>query len=356
MPSKVYLAPAAKEGGLAEGAVKRLFDAAGLGECFGDGDAVALKLHFGEPGNRDVWQPAQVREAVECVTSGGGRPFLTDANVLYRSLRHNAVTHLAVAAENGFSYESCGCPLMIADGLRGEDYVELPVPGGKHHRKAKIGAGIARADAVISLTHVTGHIQFGLGGAIKNLGMGSGSIAGKQMMHEHFKPEVNESKCISCGACAEHCPVAAITVPEGSTAEVDESKCIGCGECVAHCPSGAIPVQWGETVGLQERTAEFCAALMAGRPERFGFISLLTGVTGSCDCLRDRGKPIVPDIGALASRDIAAVDQAALDLICREKNGERKLQSAAPSSRLGLAHEYAESLGLGSREYQLVEV
>ncbi len=356
MPSKVYLAPAEKQGGLAKGAVKRLFAAAGLGECFGRDDLVALKLHFGEPGNRAVWQPSQIREVVECVKAGGGLPFLTDANVLYRSLRHNAVTHLQVAAENGFSYESCGCPLVIADGLRGEGSVELPVPGGKHHKQAKIAAEVARADAVISLTHVTGHIQFGLGGAIKNLGMGSGSIAGKQMMHEHFRPDPDGAKCTSCGACAEHCPTDAITVPEGSTAKLDESKCIGCGECIAHCPAGAIPVQWGETEGLQERTAEFCAALMAGRPERFGFISLLTHVTGSCDCLRDRGKPVVRDIGALASPDIVATDQASLDLICREKSGEKKLQSAAPSSRLGLAHECAERLGLGSREYQLVEV
>ena len=354
MAAKVYLARASKNGISAE-AVGKVFQAAGLGECISNDDMVALKIHFGEPGNRTAWRPEQARGAAEAVRAAGGRPFLTDSNVLYRSLRHNAVTHLEVAASNGFSFESCSCPLIIADGLRGDNSVELPIPGGRHHRKAKIGAEIARADAVISLTHVTGHIQFGLGGAIKNLGMGSGSSAGKQMMHEHFKPKVNADKCTSCGTCAEHCPENAITVPEGSTAQVDEEKCVGCGECVAHCPPGAIPIAWGESKGLQERTAEFCAAIMAGRPERFGFLNLMTAVTGACDCLREVGEPIVPDIGLLAGRDIVAVDQASLDLI-KKAGGEKKLAAAAPGAEMGLSHQVAERLGLGTREYELVEV
>jgi len=356
MASKVHFAPAAKKGGLRRGTIKRLFEAAGLGGCFGQRDFVALKLHVGERGNQHVWRPEQAREVAEAVREKGGLPFLTDANVLYRSERHNAVEHLAVAAANGFSFEACGCPLIIADGLRGDSYVEMPIPGGRHHKRARIAAEIARADAVIVLTHLTGHGLFGLGGAIKNLGMGSGSIAGKQMMHEQFRPRVKEKECVGCGTCAEHCPVGAVIVPEDSAARVDEEKCIGCGECVAHCPTGAIPVQWGESRGLQERTAEFCAALMAGRQERFGFITLLTQVTGSCDCMSSPGEPMFPDIGALAGRDIAAIDQAALDLARRAPGGEKKLRVATPGAEIGLAHEVAERLGLGSREYELVEV
>lgn len=300
MPSKVYFARAAESGGIAKGRLGELFEAAGLTQCYSEGEFVALKLHFGEAGNRDVWQPDQVREIVRKVRTAGARPYLTDANVLYRSPRHNAVEHLITAHNNGFSYESCGAPLLIADGLRGDNSLELDIPGGKHYRKAKIAAEIARADAVISLTHVTGHIAFGLGAAIKNLGMGSGSSAGKQMMHAHFRPEPDEARCIACGACARHCPTDAITVPEGKKAQVDAEKCVGCGECVAHCPSGAIPYDWGDSEGLQERTAEFCAAIMNGRPERFGFVSLLTGVTEMCDCMGKRGKKVCADVGALA--------------------------------------------------------
>ncbi|MHC4915519.1 MAG: DUF362 domain-containing protein [Planctomycetota bacterium] len=355
MPSKVHFAKAGKKGGMPGGALGKLFEAAGLGGCFSEGDFVALKMHFGEPGNRNVWQPAQVREIVEKVRTAGAKPFLTDANVLYRSPRHNAVEHLITAHNNGFSYESCGAPIVIADGLRGDNCVEMEIPGGKHNRTARIAAEVARADAVISLTHVTGHIGFGLGAAVKNLGMGSGSIAGKQMMHENFRPAPNAGKCIACGACAKHCPVDAVTVPEGGTADVDDAKCVGCGECVAHCPTGAIPVQWGDTEGLQERTAEFCAAIMNGRGERFGFMSLMTGITPMCDCMVKRGDPVCADIGALAGRDLVAVEAATADLL-EERGGMKGLREACTGCRFGLGTEVAEKLGLGSRDYELVEV
>ncbi len=355
MASKVYFASVAADGKVATGDIANVLAAAGLGECVADGEKVALKLHFGEPGNENVWQPPQVREVVKAVKDAKGIPFLTDANVLYRSLRHNAVEHLMVAHGNGFSFESCGAPLVIADGLFGDNAVLLPIPNGKHYKEAKIAAEIARAEAVISLTHVTGHIEFGLGGAIKNLGMGSGSSAGKQMMHENFRAEVDADKCIACGKCAKHCSPGAITVPDRAKATVDVDKCIGCGECVAHCPVGAIPVRWGESVGLQERTVEFCAAILASRPGKFGFLSLLTGITGMCDCMRDRGECVCGDIGIVASRDIVAVDQAALDMIT-ERGGREKLQAACPGSKIGLAQEYAESIGMGSREYEIVNV
>ncbi len=353
-PSRVFFASVDKSGKLPAGAVRRLFEAAGLSQCFKPRDTVALKIHFGESGNRNVWRPEQAREVAMAVRERGGVPFLTDANVLYKSKRHNAVEHLEVAHANGFSFESAGCPLIIADGLRGDDFVELPVPGGKHYKKAKIGAQIARADAVISLTHATGHMLFGMGGALKNLGMGSGSIAGKQMMHERFRPEIDRDKCVACAACAEHCPTGALSVPGGDKATLDEARCIGCAECVAHCPTGAIPVSWGDTRGLQERTVEFCAAMLHGRAERFGFLSLLTAVTPNCDCMHEPGEAAFPDIGALASRDGVAVDQATIDLLERASGGT--LARVAPGTEIGLAQKLAEDMGLGSRRYELVEV
>jgi uncharacterized Fe-S center protein len=340
-------------GGVAPGAVGRLFDAAGLAECFGAGEFVALKMHFGEPGNQDLWRPAQVREVVGRVRAAGGKPWLTDGNVLYRSPRHNAVDHLVTAHENGFTYAATGAPLIIADGLHGDNVVDLPLPGGAPGRRARIGAEIANTDAVICLTHVTGHIGFGLAGALKNLGMGSGAIAGKQRMHANFRPAPDEELCVACGVCARHCPVDAITVEEGAAARVDPAVCVGCAECVAHCPTGAIPIQWGETVGLQERTAEYCAAILQSRPGRFGFVSLLTGITELCDCMGTRGPAVCADIGVLASRDPVAIDQAALDLIA-ENGGMEKLRSACPGAAFGHALETAEGMGLGSRRYELV--
>ncbi|HOX06124.1 MAG TPA: DUF362 domain-containing protein [Planctomycetota bacterium] len=358
MASQVFFTPVDGAGQVAPGAIRRIFDAAGLAGCFRPRDMVALKLHFGETGSRNIWRPQQAREVVMAVRERGGLPFLTDANVLYKSKRHNAVEHLEVAAANGFSFETAGAPLIIADGLRGDNSVELPIPGGRHYSRARIAAEIARADAIISLTHVTGHMLFGLGAAIKNLAMGSGSAAGKQMMHALYRPSVDEAKCTACGACARHCPTAAFSVPKGSKARLDASRCIGCGECAAHCPSGAIPINWGDSRGLQERTVEFAAAMLAAKPGRHGFISLLTSVTPNCDCMRDPGKPFVPDIGILASMDPVAIDQASLDLVQRASAspGAMRLADAAPGTEIGVANELAERMGLGSRQYELVEV
>jgi hypothetical protein len=172
------------------------------------------------------------------------------------------------------------------------------------------------------------------------------------MMHARFRPEVRQDKCIACAACAEHCPTGAITVPEGGKALLAAEKCIGCGECAAHCPSGAIPVNWGDSRGLQERCVEFAAALLAAKPGRCGFLSLLTKITPNCDCMHDPGRPFVPDLGALAARDVVAIDQAALDLVGRSGS----VAAAVPGTEIGLANELAEGLGLGSRRYQLVEV
>lgn len=355
--SKVFFAPVDSSGKLPAGSIRRLFDAAGIARVVRPRDLVALKIHFGESGSKNVWRPEQAREVSGAVREAGGVPFLTDANVLYKSKRHNAVEHLEVACSNGFSLESAGAPLVIADGLRGDSYVELPIPGGKHYRAAKIGSEIARADAVISLTHVTGHIAFGMGGALKNLGMGSGSIAGKQMMHERFRPDIKADKCIACGACAEHCPTGALAVPEGGKATLIPDKCVGCAECVAHCPTGAIPINWGESRGLQERTVEFCAAMMHARPGRFGFLSLVTNVTPNCDCMHDTGKPFVPNIGALASLDPVAIDQASIDLVEKAAGGAKDVFARTiPGAATGLAEELAERLGLGTRRYEIVEV
>ena len=360
MPTKVHFVPVSRRGGLPRGAIPKLFRAAGLDESFGPEDLVALKLHFGNPGNENVWRPKQCREVAAEVRDAGGKPFLTDANVLYHlyhsASRHNAVDHLAVAHSNGFTYAAVGCPVIIADGLRGDNSVAMRIPGGRHYKNARIDGGIARSDAVIALTHVTGHILFGYAGAIKNLGMGSGSPAGKQMMHEDFVPEIDPDDCTGCGTCVEHCPAGAIAVSKRGKARLTRSKCIGCAECAAHCPTGAIPVQWGDSEGVQERTVEFCAAIMAGRSERFGFINLLTNVTGSCDCMHDTGRAVVPDIGAVAGRDVVAVDQASLDLMAASKRGLKRLRAAQPHAEIGLAHELAEGMKLGSREYELVEV
>lgn len=345
-----------------------VFDAAGLGACIEEDDLVALKMHFGEGDKPQVVPPPLVKTVIEKVSDLGGRPFVTDSNTIYRGRRSNAVEHLQLAYEHGYTPEYLGAPLVIGDGLRGNSFVEAPVPGGKRCRTAKIGAEIFSADAVIALTHVTGHGMFGLAASIKNLGMGSGSRGGKQMMHSDVKPDPDHAECVACRVCARHCPVDAIEYsgPDGK-AVIDHSKCIGCGECVAMCPAQAIGIHWGEAVGCQERTAEFCAALMNGRTEKFGFTSFLLAVSPGCDCMSRPGKPFVPDIGIIASRDPVAVDLATARIVNETpplpgsevenvKPPDDKFRGLFPDVDWEIQTRRMAELGMGSYEYQLKEV
>ena len=148
-----------------------LLRAAGIRERTGRGALTAVKLHFGEKGNAAFIRPIFVRKVVEEIAAAGGRPFLTDYNTLYVGTRSNAVDHLNTAITNGFAWAVAGAPLVVADGLRGESAVRVPV-AGKIFREVSIGAEIARADGMVVVTHFKGHELTGFGGTLKNLGMG----------------------------------------------------------------------------------------------------------------------------------------------------------------------------------------
>lgn len=366
VPADVYLARLAR--GDQVTLVKKVFDAAGLDKCISQNDLVAVKMHLGEAGNPQVLSPLLVRAVVEKSREAGGKPFVTDANVLYRGERSNAVDHLLCAYAHGYTPAALGAPVIIADGLRGQSFVEAPVPGGRRCRSAKLAAAIYHADAVIALTHVTGHGMFGMAGAIKNLGMGAGSRGGKQMMHSDVKPTVQPAKCTGCRLCSRCCPVDATSYPKpAGKVVIDHSVCIGCGECVAVCPVEAIAINWGETVGAQERTAEFCAALMHGRREKFGFVSFLLDISGGCDCMDKPGAALAPDIGILASRDPVAIDAAAARLVADApampgsrlaacKPGDDKFRALYADVDWQVQIRRCQQLGLGSPEYKLKEV
>ena len=204
-----------------------LLERAGLKEAIFDKDLVAVKLHFGEEGNTGFVQPVHVREVVRRIKAAGGRPFLTDANTLYRGQRANAVDHLECALHNGFSYATIEAPLVIADGLDGRDAVDVPIPNGRHFETVRIGSAAVYADAMVVVTHVKGHEATGFGGALKNVGMGLGCRSAKQRMHADFRPEVTAETCTACKRCVQWCPVGAITIGPGKVAVVDYEVCYG---------------------------------------------------------------------------------------------------------------------------------
>ncbi len=366
-PATVYFAPmrspmkrsmVARVGGL--------LGRAGLADAIADGDLVAVKLHFGEQGNTGFVSPVFLREVVRRVRDAGGKPFLTDANTLYRGERANAVEHLACAIHNGFSFATVDAPLIIADGLDGRDAVEVPV-NGRHFQSVRIGSAALHADAMVVVTHVKGHEATGFGGALKNVGMGLGCRSAKQRMHADFKPEVTPDTCTACARCVRWCPVGAIEIGPDRYAVVDYDVCYGCGECVAACPYGAIATQWKtDATSIQEKIVEHVAGALEGKDGKVVYLSFVTAVTPDCDCFSFSDAPIVPDIGVLASTDIVAIEQAAFDLITQAQGlgGSRGEGLASGEDKFvaitGVdgthAITYAESMGLGTTRYELVRV
>ena len=345
--------------------LQRLMDKAGLGQLDMEGKYVAIKMHFGELGNLAFLRPNWAKAVADYVKSNGGRPFLTDCNTLYVGSRKNALDHLDTAFENGFNLFSTGCQILIADGLKGTDDVLVPVDGD-YIKQAKIGRAVMDADIIISLTHFKGHESTGFGGAIKNLGMGCGSRAGKMEMHSSGKPQVDQGRCVGCGECRRNCAHDAITI-ENHKAFIDHNKCVGCGRCIGACPEDAVKAGTDEANDiLNYKIAEYTYAVIHGRPNFH--ISLVIDVSPYCDCHAENDIPIVPDIGMFASFDPVALDQACADAVNRQPVIEGSVLSEKehchhdhftdthPDTNWESCLEHAVKMGMGSREYELIEI
>ena len=345
--------------------IARLFRAAKISSIIEKGDLVAIKSHFGEPGSTTFLRPQYCAKVVELVAKAGGKPFLTDSNTLYKGGRQNAVDHLTSAARHGFLPPVVNAPLVIADGLTGRDQTEIKVDL-KHCKTVKVGSAAHYADAIVCVSHVKGHMLTGFGGALKNLGMGFGSRVGKLEMHQDVKPEVDEEKCKACGECERSCPAGAITIRR--KARIDLEKCIGCGECYASCYNEAIKAgEWSDPAASQEKIVEYCYGIINEKPKKLAYFNFIVDFTPLCDCPPFGDAPIIPNVGILASMDIVAIDQASADLVNAQEGlaGTKLKHAFGPGEdKIRDIHgidwtiqlKYAESLGLGSRKYELVKV
>lgn len=328
---------------------------------------VAIKIHFGEPGNLAFLRPNFAKTVADAVTSLEGLPFLTDCNTLYVGRRKHALEHLAAAQENGFWPASAGCQILIADGLKGTDDMEVPVEGGEYCKTAFIGRAIMDADILISLTHFKGHEMTGFGGVIKSIGMGSGSRAGKMQMHNEGKPQVDDEACRACGVCFSYCAQSAISYGPDGKARIDHDKCVGCGRCIGVCNFDAIDNASGTDVMILNcKMAEYTKAAIGGRPQFH--ISIVNQVSPYCDCHSENDAAVVPDIGMFASFDPVALDKACIDAVNaapgignsilaeREQSHGDHFTDIHPRTdwRSQIAH--AEKIGLGSGEYELIKI
>ena len=346
--------------------VRQLFSAAGFGGLIGEGDLTAVKLHFGERGNDTYVSPVFIRQVVDMVLESGGRPFLTDTATLYGGSRKNAVEHLLTAIEHGFDYSGAGAPLVIADGLRGGNYVAVEI-GKRHLQTVKIAGDVAAADSMMVASHFKGHGMAGFSGAIKNLGMGCAPPLGKADQHFASKPAVAMERCIGCGRCVQVCPKSALFLEEGR-ARIDPEKCVGCGACLGLCREGALDLDWEKMPIFVERVVEYAFGAVRAIGGKVGFFNFVIDVTPDCDCVPWSDAPIVPDVGILASKDPVAIDAASLDLV----NGQRGLANSALKSHFDEGEEkflgvwpkvdgrvqirYGEEIGLGSSKYRLIEI
>ena len=353
--------------------LQRLIRTAGIDQIDMEGKFVAIKMHFGELGNLGFLRPNYARAVADVVKSLGGKPFLTDCNTLYPGSRKNALEHLYCAWENGFTPMTVGCPILIGDGLKGTDDVEVPVEGGEYVKAAKIGRAVMDADIFISLSHFKGHEMTGFGGAIKNIGMGCGSRAGRKEQHSNGKPVINADACRGCKRCLHECANNGLHFDEATRKmQVVTENCVGCGRCVGACNFDAIAfANDAATKELNCRMAEYTKAVIDGRP---GFhISLVMDISPNCDCHPENDAPILPDIGMFCSFDPLALDQACVDACLRQqplpgsqlydnmhKEGfcdhHDHFENSTPESEYRTCLAHAEKIGIGSREYELIEM
>ena len=356
--SQVYLIPAefSESAESLIGKQRRLFDAAGMAKVVAPKDLIAVKTHFGEAGNVTHLQAKHVRGFVDAVHEHGGRAFLTETSTLYVGRRSNAVDHVLLAHEHGFTVEQAGCPLIMADGLMGNSELTVPAPGTELGEVA-LAEGAVRAQGMIVVSHVTGHCGAGLGATIKNVGMGCSSRKGKMLQHSTVTPTIDPEKCTYCKVCMDWCPTNAISGDDAlGAAVIDQDLCIGCGECLSVCRVNAVKFNWAvESADMQRMMTAHTLGLHLQKRGRIAYVSWLVNVSGECDCLGQKLDVIGPDVGILASFDPVALDQAALDVF-EQRAGETLMDRCHPHLDPTVILSYGEEIGLGSRTYDLVEL
>lgn len=363
----------------------QLFEHAGLQDCFKPGDIVAVKCHMGEWYNTAYLRPILVRVIVDKVKEYGGIPFVTDtttAPYYHYGSRSLAQFYLETAAANGYTRESMGCPVIIADGEYGLDDVRVEIPDGLILKEGYLASAIAHADAVIVVSHFKGHVSGVYGGAIKNVAIGFSSKRGKLNVHLTTHPVVGMNRwkfhgesCIgkSCPEwilCDNTCPTKAIRILEDRM-DWNPDRCIG---CMGHQRQFYQCKVWGEE-RLEDFRNWFLIAMGDAATgyirhigkEKVGFITYAIDIAPGCDCAPGSDRPIIPNIGILASRDMVAIDTATLDLSSRMpgipgSQAEEKGVMTPPSEKFAgiigrsqwMTVNTCSRLDIGSKDYELI--
>ena len=333
--------------------LKSLLDKSKVLDFIPKAEKVVVKVHFGEEGNTGFVRAEHLRVICDKICSRGSSAFLSDANTLYRGRRLNSEDHLKLAYEHGFTKEACGADVIIPDDTKKEDVTTVEIKQ-KFIKNAKLARIFIDANALVAVSHFKGHILTGFGGALKNIGMGCASRQGKLAQHCDVAPVVHSDRCIGCGECEIICPVDAIHL-ENKKSVVDSSKCIGCASCLAVCPTMAMFIDFAAGDKVQDKMVEYSLAVLKDKKNKTGFINFAVKINKECDCWGAENPRIAPDVGILASNDPVSIDKASFDLV--NKTCGKDIFKAVHPDQDGLKQlRYAQEIGLGSLDYELIEL
>src|SRR3990170_3054586 len=371
--SKVYFASARaykwKYDDSMPGKLERLLKEINLATYFEQKEWVAVKTHFGSEGAHRIIRPVFLRKVVDELKKSGSKPFVTD------TVRIKGLDYLDVANNNGINHLSVGAPVVLADGLYGND--NIMVKAGEILGEIAIASLIHDVPAMVVCSHVKGHIQAGYGGAIKNVAMGGVSSShrdcgwkcGRGAMHTIGEGKLiwNKERCELCYQCEEICPLETIKFDNEIFAYKDED-CWRCGRCTRVCPSGALTLP-GDDARFMRSLAEAARAVLSTfKRGKVLYINFLTEIQPECDCMPVADVPVMQDQGILLSEDIVAIEQASVDMLLKASplpqsvSEEKEIVKGddvfykLSQKPYWIQIEEAERLGLGSREYELVEI
>lgn len=354
MSSKVFFTPVSENDPveIVKSTFLRLLKQSGLVAGIQQGYKAIVKMHFGEVGNTGFVKPEFVGVLCAFIDAQGGTSILSDSNTLYRGRRVESEDHRALALEHGFTKTITGAEVVIADEYT--DAVRSIPVDLQFVKVAKIPKCYLDIDLFISLSHFKGHLMCGFGGALKNIGMGCATREGKLVQHSDTAPMVYRQRCTGCGGCVKACQMGAISIVK-KIARINQSLCTGCAACIAACRFSAMEVDWeGGSSMMQEKMVEYAAAVLQNVPRAI-HVNFATKITAECDCIAKDDPRLIDDVGIFISEDPVACDQASYDAI-KKKAAHDLFRKAHPSRDGNRQLIYAEKMGLGSRNYEIIEI
>ncbi len=261
---------------------------------------VAIKLSTGEAGNPNHLSVDVIKKFVHLVDGT-----IVECNTAYDGRRCNVPDHLQTAAEHGFT------AIAEVDIMDGEGDVALPVRNGRHLKENYVGKNWLNYDFTVVMSHFKGHPMGGFGGALKNVAIGMASAAGKAWIHTAGR-------------------------------------------------SRAVPVDWDNVPpqdDFLESMAEACESVFDKAGDNILYISVANNLSVDCDCVAEPEPVKMQDIGILASLDPVALDRACVDMVYNSADpGKVHLIERIESRNATHILDYAEELGLGSQEYELIHI